>query len=179
MKKRYGMTVDTRRCVGCQTCVLACKAENDLPLEGYRDWLVFETRGVFPKLSQEIRSERCNHCSRPLCVAACPTGASNVGPGGSVQISRNKCTGCKACMAACPYNARYVHPNGFVDKCTFCMHRVLKGQLPACVDNCPAHALEFGDLADPDSRVSELLRTRNHKTLEPEKGLGPNLYFLT
>ena len=62
---RYGMAMDVKRCVGCNACVLACKAENDLPENGFRDWIVTETRGVFPHLSQEIRSERCNHCDDP------------------------------------------------------------------------------------------------------------------
>jgi len=177
-KPRYAMTVDTRRCVGCNACVLACKAENDLPERGFRDWIVTETRGVFPHLTQEIRSERCNHCDVTPCTAACPTGASHVEDGGAVIVAKEKCTGCKACIAACPYNVRYVHPEGYVDKCTFCLHRVRRGQLPACVEICPTHALEFGDLADPSSPVSKLLRERAHRVLKPETGLRPNVYFL-
>jgi Fe-S-cluster-containing dehydrogenase component len=172
------MTVDTRRCVGCNACVLACKAENRLPESGFRDWIVTETRGVFPHLSQEIRSERCNHCERSPCVSACPTGASHVGQGGTVLVNRAKCTGCKACIAACPYGARYVHSAGYVDKCTFCLHRVKEGKLPACVEICPTSALAFGDLHDPESPVAKLLGERQHKTLQPEAGLRPNVYFL-
>jgi len=179
MKPRYAMTMDTRKCVGCQACVLACKAENDLPEEVFRDWVVTETRGKFPKLSQENRSERCNHCSRPVCVAACPTGASHVGQGGAVLVTPGKCSGCKACLAACPYNARTIHPEkGYAEKCTFCVHRVARGEKPACVSICPTFSLEFGDLSDPSSEVSKLLKGRKYKTLKPEDGLGPNLYFL-
>lgn len=179
MTARYAMTVDTRRCVGCQACVLGCKAENNLPENGYRDWIVTQTRGKFPTLTQEIRSERCNHCSNPPCVGACPTGASHVGEGGTVLVSHNKCTGCKACLAACPYDARYIHPvHGYADKCTFCLHRVVKGLQPACVSNCPTQALDFGDLNDPNSSVSQKVRSRKTKTLKPEKGLEPNLVFL-
>jgi Fe-S-cluster-containing dehydrogenase component len=173
------MTMDTRLCVGCQTCVLGCKEENALPGDAFRDWVRTETRGVFPALSQEIRSERCNHCDNPPCVSACPTGASHVGEGGTVLVSYNKCSGCKACLAACPYDARYIHPEkGYADKCTFCIHRVKKGLLPGCVSNCPTGALQFGDLADPNSVVSRLLDSRKHKVLKPESGLGPNMYFL-
>lgn len=176
--KRYAMVVDTKRCVGCKACVLACNAENDVP-EGYcRDWIVEEVRGEFPKLSMEIRSERCNHCEHPPCVGACPTGASHVNEGGAVLVSRNKCTGCKACIAACPYDARYVHPKGYVDKCTFCLHRVLEGKDPACVEVCPTFCLTFGDVNDPDSEVSKLLRTRKYKVNHPETGCEPNVYFL-
>ena len=179
MSRRYAMTVDTRRCVGCNACVLGCKAENALQEDGYRDWITTETRGTFPTLHMEMRSERCNHCSDSPCVGACPTGASHVGEGGTVLVAANKCTGCKACIAACPYEARYVHHDGHVDKCTFCLHRVGRGDLPACVTNCPTKALTFGDLSDPDSDVSRLLRSREHKTLQPELGLEPNVYFLT
>jgi len=172
------MTMDTRRCVGCQACVLGCMAENALPEHGFRDWVRTITRGNFPDLSEEIRSERCNHCSNPPCTSNCPTGASHVGPGGVVLVDQNKCSGCKACVAACPYNARYVHPDGFIDKCTFCMHRVERGLEPACVANCPAKALEFGDANDPGSGVAKLVRSRPHKVLAPETGLSPNHYFL-
>jgi len=81
-------------------------------------------------------------------------------------------------MAACPYDSRFVHPEGYVDKCTFCLHRVEKGGLPACVETCPTRALTFGDLADPDSEVSKLAHSRRVKTLHPETGMDPNLFFL-
>ena len=86
-KRRYAMTVDTRRCVGCNACVLACKAENRLPENGFRDWIVTETRGAFPELMQEIRSERCNHYENAPCVNACPTAASHKQEGVSVIVS--------------------------------------------------------------------------------------------
>jgi Fe-S-cluster-containing dehydrogenase component len=172
------MTVDTRVCVGCNACVLACKAENALPENGYRDWIVTETKGAFPDLSQEIRSERCNHCAKAPCVRACPTGASHVVEGGTVIVDRDKCTGCKACIASCPYGARYVHPEGYVDKCTFCLHRVRRGEAPACATICPTSALTFGDLNDPESAVSKQLKSRKWKTLRSEQGLEPSVYFL-
>ena len=178
-KQRYAMVVDTRLCVACKACVLACKAENAVP-DGYvRDWLVEEVRGEFPYLSAENRSERCNHCAKPPCVAACPTGASHVEPGGAVLVTHGKCTGCKACIGACPYDSRYVHPAGYVDKCTFCLHRIQAGKLPACVGVCPTFCLHFGDLSDPQSDVARMLRERKWKVLHPETGCEPNVYFLT
>ena len=175
---RYAMAVDVKRCVGCNGCVLACKAENALPEDGYRDWIVTETTGVFPHLSQEIRSERCNHCENPPCVDCCPTGASHVEAGGLVLVDHDLCTGCKACVASCPYDARYIHTEGYADKCTFCVHRVKEGKAPACVTVCPTRALTFGDRNDPDSEVARLIRSRQHKTLKPELGLEPNVFFL-
>ncbi len=178
IKKRYAMAVDTHRCVGCQACVLACKAENQLPENGFRDWLVFETNGKFPELRMEIRSERCHHCENAPCVTACPTGASHVSEGGTVLVERGKCTGCKACMAACPYDARFIHPDGYADKCTFCLHRVQKGEQPACVEICPTQALTFGDLADPAGEVTKLVSRRKNKVVKPEMGTEPQQFFL-
>ena len=75
---RYGMVIDTRTCVGCMDCVVACKTENQVP-EGFnRDWIAYETTGTFPTPHLEIRTERCNHCDNPPCVTCCPTGASHV-----------------------------------------------------------------------------------------------------
>jgi Fe-S-cluster-containing dehydrogenase component len=179
MTKRFAMAVDTRRCVGCNACVISCKTENALPAGGFRGWVVQEVSGKFPDLAMEIRSERCNQCSAPACVDACPTGASHVTDGGIVAVAKEKCTGCKACIAACPYGARYVHPAGHVDKCTFCLHRVATGRRPACVETCPTRSLTFGDLADPRSEVARLVERRRHKVLRPEQGTEPNVFFLT
>jgi Fe-S-cluster-containing dehydrogenase component len=179
MRKRYAMAVDTRRCVACNACVIACKTENRVPNGGFRCWTVQETSGTFPDLALEVRSERCNHCADAPCVSACPTGASFVGEGGAVAVDKRKCTGCKACIASCPYGARYVHADGHVDKCTFCLHRTEKGKAPACVETCPTRALTFGDLADPESAVAGLVRGRKVKTLRPEAGTRPQVFLLT
>jgi len=99
--------------------------------------------------------------------------------GGTVQVTAGKCIGCKACISSCPYGARYVHPKGYVDKCTFCLHRVKDGKDPACVAVCPTHCMYFGDLDDPQSKVSELLRTRLWHTLLPDAGTKPRVFYLT
>jgi Fe-S-cluster-containing dehydrogenase component len=177
-KVRYVMAIDTRKCVGCTACVFACKQENDVP-EGYcRDWIEQEVAGTYPVLTMENRSQRCQHCDNPPCVYACPTGASHVGPGGITLVDPDLCTGCKACIAACPYDARYLHPEGFVDKCTFCEHRVRVGMEPACVAICPTRSLTFGDANDPNSAVSTLLAARTHRRQKAHLGTEPQLYWL-
>jgi Fe-S-cluster-containing dehydrogenase component len=95
-----------------------------------------------------------------------------------VLVTKDKCIGCGACIQSCPYDARYSHPEGYVDKCTFCEHRVAVGEKPACVEACPTKCMYFGDLDDPGSDVSKVLKTRKFKTLIPEAGTEPHLYFL-
>ena len=177
---RFGMVIDTTKCVGCMDCVVACKTENDVP-EGFcRDWISEEASGRFPDVALEIRSERCNHCDDPPCVYCCPTGASHVEDfGRMVQIEAKRCIGCKACLASCPYDARFIHPEGYADKCTFCRHRVEEGLDPACVAVCPTHCMHFGDLDDPHSTVSRLLASRRSHTLLPAAGTRPRIHFLT
>ena len=177
---QYAMVIDTKTCIGCGDCVVACKTENNVPAGLNRDWVVEATSGQYPHLRTEFRSERCNHCSNAPCVTLCPTGASHYWQGSNiVLVDPNKCTGCKACIAACAYDARLImHPDGYIDKCTFCHHRVEKGQDPACVSTCPTHCMHFGILDDQESLVSRLLRTRQYKTLMPETGNEPNVYYL-
>lgn len=178
MSARYGMAMDTRRCVGCKACVLACNAENDIHPGHSRVWVEETVRGRFPNLTANIESKRCGQCATPTCVTVCPTGASFVAEGGVVLVDPDKCTGCKACMVGCPNGARYVHPDGHADKCTFCLHRVQRGDDPACVANCPTGALIFGDLNDPESELVELVETRLWHVDEPDSGTHPNLFYL-
>ena len=173
------MVIDTVKCVGCMDCVAACKTENGVPKGFDRDWIAYETKGAFPKLFTEIRTERCNHCSNPPCVYCCPCGASHVHErGGVVLVYHEKCVGCKACMAACPYDARFIHPEGYADKCTFCIHRVEKGLDPACVSVCPTHCMYFGDLENPNSKVSRFLQMRRSHALLVAAGTRPQIYYL-
>ena len=175
---RYGMAIDTNKCVGCSDCVVACQTENNVPIGYARDWIVERVDGSFPNLALEIRSERCNHCDDTPCVRTCPTGASHIIQGGIVKVTHEECIGCGACIQSCPYDARYAHPDGYVDKCTFCDHRIADGQDPACVSVCPTYCMHFGDLDDPNSEVSKKIATRKWKVLAPEVGTKPQIYYL-
>lgn len=176
---RRVMVVDTKRCVGCEACVLACKNENRVPQGAYRDWVVQEARGEFPHVTLEIRSERCNHCSDAHCISNCPTGSSWYREDGTVQIDRDKCTGCKACIASCPYHARYVHPDGYVDKCTLCAHRLDRGEQTACQQVCPTDAIAVGDADDPSSEVAKRLKRGSLYVVHPEAATSPNVYYVS
>jgi Fe-S-cluster-containing dehydrogenase component len=172
------MVIDTKKCVGCSDCVVACQTENDVPIGYCRDWITETVNGSYPSIELELRSERCNHCDNSPCVRCCPTGASHYADGGTVLVTKNECIGCGACIESCPYDARFQHPKGYIDKCTFCNHRVKEGLLPACVSVCPTKCMYFGDLDNSHSEVSQLLRNRKYKTLAPEAGTKPQVYYL-
>jgi Fe-S-cluster-containing dehydrogenase component len=175
---RYAMAIDTRKCVGCTDCVIACQTENYVPIGYCRDWVTETVDGTYPNVSIELRTERCNHCENAPCVRCCPTGASHFEEGGIVIVTPHRCIGCGACIQSCPYDARYSHPEGYVDKCTFCLHRVRRGENPACVSVCPTHCMYFGDLEDPNSEIVNVLKNRKFKALAPEAGTKPQIYYL-
>ena len=175
---RYAMAIDTRKCVGCSDCVVACQTENNVPVGFCRDWVVEVVDGTYPNVSIELRSERCNHCNNSPCVRCCPTGASHFEEGGIVVVNPNNCIGCGACIQSCHYDARYSHPEGYVDKCTFCIHRVKQGSDPACVSVCPTKCMYFGDLSDPNSKIVNVLKNRKYKSLAPEAGTQPQIFYL-
>ncbi len=164
------MAIDLKTCMGCATCVVACKVENRVDERHSRCRIEQRVEGEFPALKLKIFSERCNQCSNAPCVSNCPTGASFYGEGGTVQINAQKCTGCKACIAACPYDARFINETGVAEKCTFCLHRVRDGKEPACVAMCPSRAMHFG----PYEEIVKL----GGRPLKPEAGTEPNIFYL-
>jgi sulfite dehydrogenase (quinone) subunit SoeB len=123
----------------------------------------------------------CLHCETPACVTVCPTGASfKRAEDGIVLVDEDKCIGCKLCSWACPYGAREYSPvEGVMKKCTLCVDRIYNENLeeaerqPACVQACPTKARHFGDLGDPESKVSKLVAERGGVALLPELGYAP------
>ena len=143
--KRYGMTVDVNRCVGCQTCTIACKHANDTtPDVQWRSVLDVE-QGDYPDVQRFFLVVGCQHCAEPPCVPVCPTGATAQREDGLVTMDHDLCIGCSYCAVSCPYQARTIvhedthyfraktrqerqtaHPEriGTIQKCTFCIDRV-------------------------------------------------------
>jgi len=135
----------------------------------------------------------CQHCANPPCVDVCPTGASFKRTDGIVLVDRHTCIGCRYCMMACPYKARsFVHETvtdqkpdlprgkGTVEGCTMCVHRVDKGQNPACVDACAQKngAIIFGDLNDPKSEISKRLAAVSSTQIRADLGLDPGVRYV-
>ncbi len=178
--KQYAMLIDTRRCIGCHTCSVACKAEFDVPLGVTRSWVEYTEKGTFPNVSRHFLPRLCNHCLKPQCVDVCPTGATyKRKQDGIVVVDSGLCIGCKYCILACPYDARFLNPvTGVADKCDFCIHRVSKGLLPSCVNSCVGGARIFGDISDPTSEISRLVATNPTTVLRPGKGTEPQVYYI-
>ena len=150
---RYGMLINTKLCIGCFSCLLACKRQNSLRPD--QTFIRFEhrVRGKYPKLDQESIPLQCMQCDDAPCVMVCPTQASYFGADGLVAIDQGKCIGCKYCMSACPYQVRVlVKELGVVDKCRFCALQTLTGgEGCTCVEACLTNARIVGDLDDPNS----------------------------
>jgi len=196
--KKLGLVVDLDICVGCHACSVHCKEWNN---QGYSGPLTdmdpygAEPDGVwFNRVhSYEVTPKdggcgktvhfpkSCLHCDDAPCVTVCPTGASyKREEDGIVLVNAEACIGCKLCSWACPYGAReYDEDEGVMKKCTLCIDRIYNTELPedmrepACVTTCPANARHFGDLNDPNSRVSQMVLEREGFDLMPEQGTKP------
>lgn len=181
----YSMVIRQNHCVDCELCKEACVKTNHVPSYGYRTTILEWKRTIGPDKTETIfMPVLCNHCNRPPCVRVCPTKATTKDKKtGIVIMEYKKCIGCKTCMAACPYNARYFNEEiRAVDKCNFCLDtRLSKGQTEtACSAACPADVRVFGNLADTNSRVYQLIHSPNKVVwvLRPETGALPNVYYM-
>ena len=140
----------------------------------------------------------CNHCENPPCVRVCPTQSTWKREDGIVMMDMHRCIGCRYCVVACPYGSRsfnfedprpYVaepadyptRTKGVVEKCNFCAERLAAGQRPLCVEACEGigcGALVFGDVRDPGSAVSVLLRENEVARRKAELGTSPHVFYV-
>jgi Fe-S-cluster-containing dehydrogenase component len=198
----WGMGVDIDKCIGCGKCAEACKIENNVPKEPFyfRTWVeqytvkkdgevkIESPNGGIGGLKQSVPDEDifksfmvpklCNHCSNAPCVQACPVGATYISPDGVVLVDETYCIGCSYCIQACPYGARFMNPfTKVADKCTFCYHRISKGQQPACVEVCPTDARIFGDLRDKKSDLVKFLQKNQTEVLKPHLNTKSRVFY--
>jgi molybdopterin-containing oxidoreductase family iron-sulfur binding subunit len=221
---RWAMVVDLDRCTGCQACVVACHAENNIPVVGEEEcergrsmhWIRIERywEGEYPNVKARFMPVLCQQCTEAPCEPVCPVFATYHSPEGLNAQIYNRCIGTRFCGSACPYKVRMfnwfrpdfptplqeqlnpevsVRERGVIEKCTFCVQRIRTTEIdaraegrevadgevqPACVQTCPSSALVFGDLKDPDSRVSQLARSHRSFRLLDELGTDPAVIYL-
>ena len=160
---RYGMLINTKKCVGCFACRVACQMANGLQSDESFIHFKEEETGVYPNVHAEVVPVQCMHCENAPCQQVCPTHATYTTDSGVVLVDETKCIGCKYCMAACPYQVRTRNSKtGEVDKCRFCTLSSYENgtKMCSCVDACLTGARIFGDLDDSDSEISkEIART--------------------
>jgi Fe-S-cluster-containing dehydrogenase component len=179
--------VDTTRCIGCRSCEAACAEQNGLPAPAEPPYDVFAQRRTTttsaytvvnraiekaPDGSERYAKTQCLHCVSPGCASACPVRALEKSPAGPVVYHADRCIGCRYCMVACPFGVpkyEYEKAVPYVRKCTFCSERQAQGLKPACVEACPAEALQFG-------RREALLLEAKRRVFAPDSGYVPHVY---
>lgn len=156
--------------------------------------------GTYPDCELHFLPVACQHCENPACLDVCPTGATQKDETtGIVTVDSELCIGCESCIQACPYEGvrtlikgdpEYyldavvgeadapAHKGGTVEKCTFCMNLIDRGEEPVCMQLCPGRARYWGDLDDPESDVSKAIEGREFVLLHESAGTNPNVYYL-
>lgn len=154
---RLGMVIDLSRCIGCWSCAVGCKLENDEPIGIWWNRIlttggkeIDTPSGNYPDVRMTYLPINCQHCNNAPCVRVCPVAALRKRDDGIVFLDWDRCIGCRYCLIACPYGipAFNWHPPvqapdqsqvrigapevpvrklGVAEKCTFCFHRVDKG----------------------------------------------------
>ena len=191
---RYSIAVDVSRCDGCGSCWIACKDEYALndhlptsvatPMMG-QTWLTLKEieQGDNWKIKMDYIPVMCQHCVDPACAKGAPQDAVCQRPDGIVIIDPVKAKGHKKLVDLCPYGAIYWNEEAQVaQKCTMCAHMLDTGEMTTrCVESCPTQAIFFGDMDDPESKISRFIKERGGKEAfgpyRPEEGTKPRILY--
>ena len=219
---KWSMVIDLDKCTGCEACVVACQAENNVPINletAFHEGRVFEWikierywEGEWPNIKARFIPLLCQHCENAPCEPVCPVYATyHNNDGLNVQVY-NRCVGTRYCGNNCPYHARNfnywepvwpedlrhqlnpdvtVRSRGVMEKCSMCIQRIRRATRskagnevpdgafdPACVQACPTSAMTFGNLNDPDSRVSALQNDERRFKVFEGLGTAPSVTYL-
>jgi Fe-S-cluster-containing dehydrogenase component len=162
-KTKDGITMhNNERCIGCRACQQACPYSLDEVVDD-NDYSVIS-------YNEEGEPYQAFFHDNTEVIPGCTSSG--------VDTAR-------AARTTPPHRTIYDHPDyddvrrsHIVEKCIFCEHRVEKNKLPFCVESCPARARVFGDINDPNSEISKLLKKHKGTVLKPEEGTSPNVYYI-
>lgn len=176
---KYGLVIDLDKCIGCYGCVIGCKNwHNSLKIDNKRKRLIDFTKGEYPNVARFIFPVACMQCEIAPCISVCQFGATYRDKNNIIVIDNKKCKKCELCIISCPYNARYLNlSNKLVDGCDFCSENIEVGLNPYCVETCPTQAMFFGDLADPNTKISKYLKSKKVKSIGSKYRTSPRVFY--